>query len=61
MLKSRLVDECRSTPRVLLLDEAHTMQPKICQSLLTLTQEVTDKAPFAGPGWHTGAASFQAS
>ena len=46
MLESSLIDECRSTPRVLLLDEAHTLKPKICQSLLTLTQEVTGKAPF---------------
>ena len=46
MLESSLIEECRSTPRVLLLDEAHTLKPKICQSLLTLTQEVAGKAPF---------------
>ena len=56
-LESSLIDECRSTPRVLLLDEAHNLKPDTCQDLLTLAQEVAGKAPFllvlAGtPGLH---------
>ena len=45
-LESSLIDECRSMPSVLLLDEAHTLDPNICQDLLTLAQEVGGKAPF---------------
>ena len=56
-LSDHLIAACRKTPRVLLLDEAHTLDSKTCRSLLTLAQEVTDKAPFllvlAGtPGLH---------
>ena len=45
-LSDHLVAACRKTPRVLLLDEAHTLDPKTCRSLLTLTQKVAHKAPF---------------
>ena len=45
-LESSVIDECRSTPRVLLLDEAHNLKPDTCQDLLTLAQEVAEKAPF---------------
>ena len=45
-LESSLIDECRSTPRVLLLDEAHNLKSNTCQDLLTLAQEVAEKAPF---------------
>ena len=45
-LADHLIDACRKRPRVLLLDEAHTLDPKTCRRLLTLTQKVTHKAPF---------------
>ena len=56
-LADHLIDACRRRPRVLLLDEAHTLDPKTCRSLLTLTQKVAHKGPFllvmAGtPGLH---------
>ena len=45
-LADHLIDARRKRPRVLLLDEAHTLDPKTCRSLLTLTQKVAHKAPF---------------
>jgi len=45
-LSDHLIAACRKTPRVLLLDEAHTLDPKTCRSLLTLGQKVAAEAPF---------------
>ena len=45
-LADHLIDACRKRPRVLLLDEAHTLDPKTCRSLLTLGQKVAAEAPF---------------
>lgn len=36
----------RSSPRILLLDEAHTMTPEDCQVLVNVCQEVARKSPF---------------
>ena len=45
-LVDHLVSVCRKTPRVLLLDEAHTLRPDVCRELLNITQAVLKKAPF---------------
>ena len=45
-LGDHLVDACRKTPMVLLLDEAHTLQPDVCRELLNVSQSVLKKAPF---------------
>ena len=45
-LADHLIDACRKRPRVLLLDEAHTLDPKTCRTLLTLGQKVAAEAPF---------------
>ena len=42
-----LTTACRKKPRVLLLDEAHTLKRKHCRKLLNLSQTVTSEAPFA--------------
>ena len=45
-LKKALIEECKKTPLVFLLDEAHLMDPILCRSLLNLSQKVRAKAPF---------------
>ena len=45
-LADHLIDACRKRPRVLLLDEAHTLDPKTCRAVLTLGQKVAAEAPF---------------
>ena len=45
-LGDHLVAACRKTPRVLLLDEAHTLQPDVCRELLNVSQTVLIEAPF---------------
>lgn len=57
LLSDHLIDACRSKPRVLLVDEAHTLDPDVCRSLLNTSQTVSNAAPFllvlAGtPGLH---------
>ena len=44
---ARLLEaRCRAQPLVLLLDEAHTLDPAVGQPLLNVSQEVTSEAPF---------------
>ena len=45
-LCGRLVARCRRKARVVLLDEAHTLDRDVGQSLLNLSQEVRGQAPF---------------
>lgn len=45
-LVEHLIDACHRKPRLLLVDEAHTMDPGICQSLLNTAQDVSSAAPF---------------
>ena len=46
-LADHLARACRSQPRALLLDEAHTLQDeRLYQALLGLAQHVADQAPF---------------
>ncbi len=45
-LVEHLIDACRRKPRLLLVDEAHTLDPGICQSLLNIAQDVSSTAPF---------------
>ena len=46
VLVNTLVKECKKHPLVFLMDEAHTMEPGLCRSLLNLSQEVRKEAPF---------------
>ena len=41
-----LTARCARKPLLALLDEAHTLDPKVGQMLLNASQEVRDKAPF---------------
>ena len=45
-LVSALIEECKERPLVLLMDEAHTMEPTFCQALLNISQQARQKAPF---------------
>jgi len=46
-LTAALVDECKKTPCMLLLDEAHTLEPEVCKRLLNLSQQLrNEQAPF---------------
>ena len=45
-LSDHLIDACRKTPMVLLLDEAHTLKPDVCRELLNISQAVLTEAPF---------------
>jgi len=45
-LDDHLIEACRKTPRALLLDEAHTLDADVCQSLLNTCQMVSNTAPF---------------
>ena len=45
-LADALIRACRQVPHVLLLDEAHTMEPSECQVLVNVCQEVARKSPF---------------
>ncbi len=61
-----LTARCRTTPLVLLLDEAHTLHSQVGQVLLNVSQEVRAAAPFllvlAGtPGLQSTLANMQAS
>ncbi|WP_424947456.1 AAA family ATPase [Candidatus Spongiihabitans sp.] len=45
-LVSALIEECKERPVVLLMDEAHTMEPAFCQALLNISQQARQNAPF---------------
>ena len=45
-LVETLIKECRKNPLVFLLDEAHTMEPEQCRTLLNISQKVRQEAPF---------------
>ena len=45
-LVNTLIKECKNRPLVFLMDEAHTMEPGLCRSLLNLSQEIRKEAPF---------------
>ena len=45
-LVSVLIEECKERPVVLLMDEAHTMEPAFCQALLNISQQARQNAPF---------------
>ncbi len=45
-LVSVLIEECKERPLVLLMDEAHTMDPTFCQALLNISQQARQNAPF---------------
>ena len=45
-LVSALIEECKERPLVLLMDEAHTMEPAFCQALLNISQQARQNAPF---------------
>ena len=45
-LVSALIEECKECPLVLLMDEAHTMEPTFCQALLNISQQARQNAPF---------------
>ena len=45
-LVSVLIEECKERPLVLLMDEAHTMEPAFCQALLNISQQARQNAPF---------------
>ena len=45
-LTERLTARCRERPVVVLLDEAHTLDPDVGQRLLNASQEVRANAPF---------------
>ena len=45
-LVGALIEECKECPLVLLMDEAHTMEPTFCQALLNISQQARQKAPF---------------
>ncbi len=46
VLLNALISQCKKNPLVALVDEAHTMEPGLCRSLLNLSQEVREEAPF---------------
>ena len=45
-LLNKLIDQCKKSPLVFLLDEAHTMEPEQCRALLNISQQVRQEAPF---------------
>ena len=45
-LSERLIARCRRRPLVVLVDEAHTLEPDVGRLLLNVSQEVRAKAPF---------------
>ena len=45
-LRLLLVARCRRKPLIVLLDEAHTLDPKVGQALLNASQGVRGEAPF---------------
>ena len=45
-LVNTVVNECKKSPLIFLMDEAHTMEPDMCRALLNLSQEIGNKAPF---------------
>ena len=45
-LVNTVVNECKKSPLVFLMDEAHTMEPDLCRALLNLSQEIRNEAPF---------------
>ncbi len=46
VLLNALISQCKKNPWVALVDEAHTMEPGLCRSLLNLSQEIREEAPF---------------
>ena len=46
VLLNALIAQCQKNPLVALVDEAHTMEPGLCNALLNLSQEVREEAPF---------------
>ena len=45
-LLDKLIRQCKKSPLVCLLDEAHQMEEGQCRALLNLSQEVRNEAPF---------------
>ncbi len=45
-LLNKLINQCKKSPLVFLLDEAHQMEPEQCRALLNLSQQVRAEAPF---------------
>ncbi len=45
-LVSALTNECKKSPLIFLMDEAHTMDAGLCNGLLNLSQEIRREAPF---------------
>ncbi|MGI9249887.1 MAG: AAA family ATPase [Pseudohongiellaceae bacterium] len=45
-LAKALARKCRRRPRILLMDEAHTMEPDALRILVNVAQETANKAPF---------------
>ena len=45
-LLDKLIHQCKKSPLVCLLDEAHTMDAGLCNGLLNLSQSVRNEAPF---------------
>ncbi len=45
-LLDKLIHQCKKSPLVCLLDEAHQMEEGQCRALLNLSQEVRNEAPF---------------
>ncbi|WP_424947463.1 AAA family ATPase [Candidatus Spongiihabitans sp.] len=45
-LLDKLIHQCKKSPLVCLLDEAHTMDAGLCNGLLNLSQAVRNEAPF---------------
>ena len=47
VLENTLVNECKKSPLIFLMDEAHTMDAGLCNGLLNLSQEIRrNEAPF---------------
>ncbi|WP_424947431.1 AAA family ATPase [Candidatus Spongiihabitans sp.] len=46
VLENTLVNECKKSPLIFLMDEAHTMDAGLCNGLLNLSQEIRREAPF---------------
>ncbi len=45
-LLDKLIHQCKKSPLVCLLDEAHQMEEGQCRALLNLSQKVREEAPF---------------
>lgn len=45
-VKPLLVEACRKTPKMLLVDEAHNLKPEVAKLLLDYAQSAASRAPF---------------